>query len=539
VPPLTRRSIRIGLVIFIAACALALFGLTNHPYWDDEANTALFARALRATGHLSAFDGINVIGYRLGAELDDNLRNTYMPPLQYGVAALGQAIFGDTTFGGRILFVLTGLASLWLLFLWAHWHLAGRLPAWLPMLLVAIAPAYLLYIRQCRYYSLTVLFTLALLALAAAPITRRRMLILASCLSALSMGLLMFSNYLSAVTAGALLSLLFVLQRYRTRTYATVFGVTMAAALLTGIFVLITANPFSHGVALKGSITGLARICILAWWHLTGLGSFEFFPLAVPALLGLLRWVKQLRPHRALLDEGLFICLMLLVYSSVVVIFSPQAVNDTRGLADMRYVVPLIAIGSLASALLIHAAWRFSRPVGVVVTLVFTLSTTFHLGFLGRQPIRSTIVDYVSEIARPFDTGTDRLIRYLATLPDGTRVQITPEFMAYQAMYYVPRLHYINQLSPGKHIEPRLRDSLPAHVFTRASSPDYLLVEGDIPLEEVLTKLDDHYGAGRYRFITSLPGDWRDLSRPEIPSHAFGPADPLSERGFMVIARQP
>ncbi len=539
VPLLTRRSIGIGLGVFVVACVLALIGLANHPFWDDEAVTALFARALRATGHLLAFDGTNVIGYREGVDLDEHLRNTYIPPVQYGVAALGQTLFGDTTSGSRLLFVVAGLAALWVLFLWSHWHLAGRVPAWLPMLLVALAPVYLLYIRQCRYYSLTVLLTLALLALAAAPLTRRRTLVLVSCLSALCMSLLMFTNYLLAAAAVVCLALLWVLRRYRTRTFATVFGVTMASAFFAGIIVFLSANPFVHDAAIKGSITGLARIGILASWHLAGLGPFEFFPLAVPMLLILLRWIKQLRPHRALLDEALFICLMLLAYVVAVAVFSPQPVDSVRGLADMRYVVPVIAIGSLASAVLITAAWQLARFAGIALTLVLTLSNALHLGFIGegRQPVRSTLVSYVNENLHKYDTGTDTLIGYLSTLPDGTRVQIIPDYMAYQAMYYVPRLHYVNQLSPKKYIEPGLRSTLPAYVFTGAVPPDYIIQGEPDPFKEqteIKAMLTD-----RYRVIAELPGDWKDQSRPELPWHIFGPVDARFAHGFKIFALQP
>ena len=44
--------------------ALAAVGLGDDAFWDDEANTAIFARNLLATGELSGWDGTNLIGYR-------------------------------------------------------------------------------------------------------------------------------------------------------------------------------------------------------------------------------------------------------------------------------------------------------------------------------------------------------------------------------------------------------------------------------------------------------------------------------------------
>lgn len=533
-----RLDISIGLCIFVVACALALPGLSNHPFWDDEANTALFAQALRTTGHLEAFNGTNVIGFREGGELDERLRNTFFPPAQYGVAALGQALFGDTNFGNRILFTVAGLAALWLLFLWTHWHLAGRIPAWLPMLLMALSPAYLLYIRQCRYYSLAVLLTMALLTLAAAPVARRRTLALVSGLSALCMGLLMFTHYLAAASAGACLTLLWFLPRYRTRAYAAVFGVTMVTALCAGVYILMTANPFAHPVLITGSFTGFARKALLAWRHLAGLGSFEMFPLAVPLLLAIMRRYGRFLPYRELLEEGLFISLLVLVYSWVIAAVSPQPVFTLQDVADMRYAVPLIVIGSLATAVLVIVAWQYHRSGAIALALLLTLSNILHLGFLDRQPVRLTLALYVKEILQPYDTGTDRLLRFLSSLPVGTSVQVIPDHMVYPALYYLPRLHYVNQLSPDKHIDPALRATLPAHVITGAVPPDYVFARGDESRWKILEELEARHGAGSYRFVKRLPGDWKDRSRPELPWHDFGPVEEIAARGFHVFARQ-
>ena len=50
-------------------------------FWDDEANTAIYARNLLKTGELNAFDGRNLIGYSNGIELDQELNNVIISPL--------------------------------------------------------------------------------------------------------------------------------------------------------------------------------------------------------------------------------------------------------------------------------------------------------------------------------------------------------------------------------------------------------------------------------------------------------------------------
>ena len=61
-----------GIAIAVAG-VLAFTGITANKFWDDEANTAIFAQNLLDTGQLSAWNGTNLIGYRDGAELDENL----------------------------------------------------------------------------------------------------------------------------------------------------------------------------------------------------------------------------------------------------------------------------------------------------------------------------------------------------------------------------------------------------------------------------------------------------------------------------------
>ncbi len=196
------HRIETGTIVTFAAilfaAVLAFHGLTNHLFWDDEANTALFGRNLLKTGNLTAWDGRNLIGYRGGAELDENLVNIYMPPLQYYVAAAGLYLFGESTFGGRVLFVIAGLAGIAVLAVFMR-HLAPHdFPWWLPSFFLGATPAYLLYIRNCRYYSLGVLFTLMLLAALTSSLVTRRAWIMGWVLGLGSTVALIFTNYINA-----------------------------------------------------------------------------------------------------------------------------------------------------------------------------------------------------------------------------------------------------------------------------------------------------------------------------------------------------
>lgn len=540
----TREGAGLGAALALAA-VLAFMGLGNHAFWDDEANTALFARNLLVHGALTAWDGTNVVGFRQGAELDEHLVNVYMPPLQYYAAAIGLALAGPTTVGGRLVFVLMGLAAIVALGLWARWHLGRTVPAWLPATLLALSPAYLMYIRQCRYYAPAVLLTLAVLATAAYPARTRRAQVIAGVVGGAAAFLLVLTNYLNAAALAACLPLLALLRRYRTRAFATWLAVVGCALVVAGVFVLLVANPLARDVVGADPVRGLTRYATLLWWHLTGLGLFEFFPLAVPVALVALLPVRGLRAGAPLACEGLLLTLAMLVYSLVTVAFSPQPVGRTQ-VADMRYVVPLIPLGAAATACLLAALWQAARaqPGGAgqglraaTVALGFALATTnaLSLGFLSERPLRATLIDYVSENRNDYTTGTESLIEFLRSQPPGQLVQIAPDYMAYSPMFYVPQQHYCCQLTPEHPLTPELRGQLPDYVFAGRVPPDLVLLGGESP-QQALASLEARYGSGSYRLAHVLPGDARDRSRPEIPWHSFGPPTPAG-RGFLVIER--
>jgi hypothetical protein len=541
--PLTRRELLPLAGAVALAALLAFVGLSNQRFWDDEANTALFARSVLANGKLAAWDGTNVIGFRQGAELDENLINVYMPPVQYYVAAVGLALFGHTTFGGRSVFVLCGLLALVALFWWTRWHLRGLAPPWLPALFTALSPAYLMYIRQCRYYALAVLLSVTILALYAHVKETRRSLLVTTLCAGLCAIVLMLTNYLNAAALAGILPLFLLLPRYRNKAQYIFLAALYGAFFVAGIYVLVTANPFAAAVAPKDSVTGLAHYGTLLKWHLAGLGSFEFFPLLIVLFLVTPFAVAPWRAARPLAREGLLLALALLGYIVVTVLFSPQPVGMTH-VADMRYVVPLIPVGALATVCAIMVLWPQARLLGrvaaVVVCLLVGGTNVLSLGFIGNQPLTSTLYRYVRENLHDYTTGTETLIDYLAALPQGKVVQIMPDFMTYAPMFYTPGQHYCCQLRPDHPLSAALRTQLPDYVFSGRVPPDYVLAGGNTPPQQVLAYYANMYGAGAYRIKELLPDDWRDKSRPEIPWHSFGPpgeGEGGRARGFVVLER--
>ena len=544
----TRRAVRLSVfglsgrdvLLCVAALTCAVFlgawGFTNHAFWDDEASTALFARNLLATGELTAWDGVNLIGYRLGAQLDESLQNPYAPPLQYYIAAAGFYLFGETTFGGRILFLIAGILCLPALMLWTRRHFDGRVPVWLPALIVATTPAFLLFIRQCRYFAPAMLFTICLLAAWSWTGSTRRSRLAVLAAGALSVAGLWYASYLNAVSALAMLPVFFLDGRYRTRQKGIFLGAVLAVSLICGIHIWLAKGPTAAHFAPTSFITGIERVAALFAQQMVGLGTFEFFPVLLTVVLMVPFAGQRFARLRRFARQGWAVFLAMIAAILATALFSPQPVS-VAATADMRYVAPLIVVGAAVTSVCLVILWDLSRPLACLAAILVVMTNALTLSWvaLPQVPLRSTLLSYIAEGTQDYRTGTEALVEAVAALPEGSRVLILPDYMSYGPMFYVPGQRYCWQLTERKPLQPGLRETLPDYLFVERARPDYILT-GSVAPESIIARFEEKFGKGTYRLRGYLPGDWRDCTRPEIPLHCFGPppARP-DQRGIAVI----
>ena len=536
----------------LAAAVLGTIGLSNHKFWDDEANTAVYARNLLDRGEFTAWDGTNLLSYAYGGGLGEDLgRELRVPGLSACVAALGICLFGPTTFGGRILFVIAGVLSVGLLAVWVRRHFSRRFPWWLPSLILALSPAYLLYIRNCRYYALAVLFTL-LVWTVWAPGRRMREThrlrdgglhppyLLRYAAAAVAMVLLLSTHYLSAAAVLATLPLFFFDRRYRQPQQYVLLGVFYATAAAYGVWVLATANPFGTGyLATEDWLMPYAGLpdrwaqLRHAWWLVRDLGTHEFLPwclvpvLAVPWLPAgwLPTGTRRLRPAAS---GGLILLGLTLAYALTAALLTPSDMGKGP-IAEMRYVVPLLAVGATIGGVAVAMLWRLSRPAGAAA-LVLLLGTNFlHLGCFGHRYDGTsswwppTPYRYVHELFHDYQTGNEELIALLKELPPGTTVRTWPVYMTHPGIFYRPELHYCDQLTEAKPLSAELRAELPAYVYVERAEPEVVLVPAPF-IRPALARLRARFGDDSYHLCKALSGHWNYTSKPELSMHSFQPS---------------
>ncbi len=537
------------------AAVLGVVGLDGQLFWDDEATTAIYARNLIEQHKITAFDGTNLVGYAYGGGLGEDLgQELRVPPLTACWAAMGMLIFGQTTFAARIMFVVAGVVSLPIMAVWLRRHFGRRFPWYLPPVVLALSPAYLLYIRNCRYYALAVMFTLLVWAFWAPGRSRRGGDPLdGRCLwryagGALSLVALMATYYVGAAVVLIGLPLFFIHRRYRQPRQYIMLAAMLLAAVAYGGWILVTVNPFSasYGGGQWSFGGHFARASWHLWMLVRDLGTHEFFPwlLVLPLLLP---WCwRKLKRVRPLALRGLVLVVLALLYATVAALLTPPDMGKGQ-VAEMRYMVPVMAIGAALAGVSLLVLWRCWRPAAPLALVLLVFSNTLHLGFFGqrldggRSWWPPTLYRYVYEITHEQTTGNESLIALLRDLPPGTTVSVWPKelsYLVYPAMFYVPELHYCDQLTEKKPLSAEL-PHLPDYLYAERSMPDVVLAPAPF-VGATLAGLSRRHQGEVYRLRKMLSEYWEPTNKPEIPKHFFAapPSDWQRYPGMVILARE-
>jgi hypothetical protein len=427
--------------------------------------------------------------------------------------------------------------------------LADRIAINMAPLLLALSPAYLLYIRNCRYYSLSALLMMAGYAAFASRLDTPRAKIASFSLAIVATFLLPFNHYMNAAGLLATLPVFFLFKEFRTRRHAALLGVLYAVSAAVAAYILITANPFGSAVSKVDTTPPMERFLTLLWMHVRDLGPFEFVPVVLVPVLVAPLVIPRLRAYRGPAARGLALVAIVLINTGIVALFTPQPLGRSN-VGDMRHLVPMICLGSAIAASAVALLWRLARFLAPVVAGVLVFSNVLHLGFLGQpslfmapREMSCTLCDYVSEQLNDYDTSTETLINYLEKADEGTVVLVYPPYMAYSPMFYHPDLKFCCQLDRDKQVTPELAASLPDYLFWEKAEVSLALISS-LPPPRRSGPLDITYRNKKYNMgIFHLIGDdfyidvfREDRSRPEIPWHSFSVKEfeGVFHKGFFV-----
>jgi hypothetical protein len=420
------------LIIIILSSYLALQGLGDSYFWDDEAGTAIFSKNLMRSGKLTAWDGRNLMAYRNGFELDAALINRYFPPMQFLVTAASFRMIGVSTFTARLPFVLIGLASLWFLFL-LLW-LGSRQNSILSLsgvLLLALSPSFLLFIRQSRYFALVILFPIWIYFFYQRYISTGRWIHLA----AFTIGLiaLFFSHYLICVAFACALIGIHIVYNLRARPllpFMLSVGI-FAAVVLVYTFCFHIIIPFSAPIGVKN--WAVDRLTIFLW-NLRDLNGHNFFPWM---MIGVLIWLfLDKNFNRGLKRKVSELVLLIIIFIVIISIFSPQSVFP-GGDADIRYLVALLPFCCAILGIGIFFLWSRWKSVGVAIALLVIFTNLLSWNPFYRVSIRGDLVSYLKEIHGDYITAYEATVDFIRTnCRQDDVVVVVPLNMSYPLQFY-------------------------------------------------------------------------------------------------------
>ena len=142
---------------------LAFANLSSQVLWQDEAQSALLARATLTHGVPLGTDGRNFFSQELGAEYDEAHRWRWHTWLHFYLVAGSFGLFGESTASARWPGALMGVLSVLAVYgLARSWWRERFAVHGATLALLSLVPFWVLA-RQCRYYSLTALLSVGVL----------------------------------------------------------------------------------------------------------------------------------------------------------------------------------------------------------------------------------------------------------------------------------------------------------------------------------------------------------------------------------------
>ena len=513
--------VAIGLFIIAAAAALTFVDLGHYALWDDEATTALSAIGVWRTGDTSAVIDHNIVAYDGGLELHDR-HFRYMPPLPAYLAAPFVGLMGASSLAARLPFAMAGFAAIIILLCWLWQERTNLLTVGLVGLATLGNVSLFLYFRQCRYYGIALLFSVALVYV---YLRWEELPKPALIFSVLSIGLLA-SNYLNYVALYSCLSVDYLFwRRKRWRIGWRQWLMACLPQIVIGVPLLLIWNPVrqvTERAAASGFLSFLAGKIVLLYMNLRDLDQCEFVVTLLLLLLPLVYFIER----DSWILRG---AVALLVYILATTVVSPQLVDPTMG-AAVRYLVPIIPLAIFLETAVIQSIcrrrWWLAIPLAALAfgTNALQLNPYFkierpNMPFFNND-FRSTIFLYIGELLNPRSDPIEQTAQWInRNVPPKASIMVLPDYSAYPLMYHAPKAIYAWQIPTPVPAQFRLLD--PIHI-RGVVAPDYLIAFGRFPDVDDFLK-NAQARAIDYRPIARLDIFWLRSHRPELIWRSFKP----------------
>jgi len=408
---------RIALLLIAVGALLICSNLGNRYLWDDEAETALLARSVLVHGIPTAFDGKNLVSQELGLDSDSSFVWRWTPWLPQYLAAGSFALFGEGTLSARLPFALLGLLSLASMYALARRVFHEPWTAVLALAFLVFSVPFLLYVRQCRYYSPAIFGAIWSLYFLFGLIEGRRRAAIGFVAAAT---VVFHSNYVIFVDSLIALTLCLPWFFPRRAVLLRVAGSFVGATLLNLPWIL-----FFDFLGKAGETERVHSIAECLGKYYFGINQFALPLLALLPFLLALAWrrARRLPLGPASARPFLFLVAFALVFVGLVSLLP---------WSFFRYLIGLLPVFALLSAFICRSVWSWSPAAGLLATPLLLFTGVLHTASAAvaarYEPLHKQIVaaeqtrrinvvfplyNYLHEITHDFDGPIERLVLLL------------------------------------------------------------------------------------------------------------------------------
>ncbi|MBU1006786.1 MAG: glycosyltransferase family 39 protein [Candidatus Omnitrophica bacterium] len=438
----------LAVILILISVALLFADLSDNFLCNDEAFTAAVGRNVLQFGYPRAFDGTNLVyPYYPKLILEKSFLWISDTWTQFYLVALSFVIFGVSDWAARFPFVLSGVLTLILSYLFCRHYLRSKIAGIFSLLLLGTSVPFLLHSRQARYYGLVIALCFAIFYCYHRVIEKKKGYI---CLTALFVAL-SWTNHAAFVPMFACTWLMALFMDRKDIKWKKFISLSVVSVLFLGAWLYIWWPTFVYDSAEYPARLSLLQVKKNLEFQLRTINNY-FMPVAFWALFMLfLRIFKKREVFGLSATEKKVLKRILTVLLCNVAFFT------LFGMRTMRYYVQYLPFLYLIEAVLLLKLFKWKKYPTIVIflLLIFTnfLSRPNPLfltkGLPGKFDVsehskfRTYFPDYLYELTHEYTGPTEALCGYLkSNAKPGDRIKIIKGDL--QVIFYNPELTVIN-----------------------------------------------------------------------------------------------
>jgi len=497
--------------IFLLFLSLVLIftHLGSTHLWEDEAETALVAKTIWSHGIPKITDGINYFYQEQGKRVGYGDVWAWTPWLQFYVTAASFKVFGTDEWAARLPFALAGFIAILFQFRISK-LLFGRPTALFSTLLLVTSVPFLLYVRQCRYYSFVILGTLwavdSLIYFKEKHSNRWPSISLFSALF-----IMFHANYI------AWFGMLFSILAYAffpsiPKTARKLILMTGALAFLVNLPWFLLFKPLHEKIMTFDA--GIFLESIIFYIESFNHYVIPFFLLILIPIS--LRFLPK-NDNRPVfpVDEKkwIYFFVFLICFTFFFSLFGPARV--------FRYMVGIIPIVIMLFSLLLIQLWQRNKIIAFLIVFILIFTNFFHI-FL-YQPIKKMIPSSARHLKGRFESPLSLYIHELINPPRGS-TQIIAEYLKQHASPKDLVIVTYGDLPIMFYTGLRVIGGLSFEALKEATAADWIVTRKVLVSDEdarVMMYLIDNLSWERYEKINLGVIDFPWDNIPEPNAHQF------------------